>query len=87
MQSRLEESLRLRDSIAAKWNIHSPTSSTTTEDIMFLHILDCIGALSCIRKDQKSENSSDNNRSSSINSEEGQKSPVSIVSFGKRFEK
>ena len=36
---------------------------------MFVHILDCMGALSCIRKDHKKNNSSKN--SSSNNNEEG----------------
>ena len=31
------------------------------EDAMFLHILDCIGALSCIRADQMSRNRRNNN--------------------------
>ena len=66
--SRLKKSLRLKNSIIAKWN--QSTNSPIAEDVMFVHILDCMGALSCIRKDRKKNNSSKN--SSSNNNEEGQ---------------
>ena len=49
--SRLEKSFRLRDSIVV--SSKSRSSRGITEDHMFMHILDCIGALSCIRANQK----------------------------------
>ena len=56
MACRLERSNKLRDSIIVESNAQrSRTSQSypTTEDIMFMHILDYIGALSCIRADQR----------------------------------
>ena len=67
--SRLHRSLRLRDSIVIESNAHClrvPQHTASAEDIMFIKILDCIGALSCIRADQKKKNSNCANR------EEGQ---------------
>ena len=57
--SRLDKSIRLRDSIIARSKFRtSRTIAITEEDHVFMHILDCIGALSCIRADQK-KNSAD----------------------------
>jgi hypothetical protein len=56
MACRLERSNNLRDSIIVESNAQRPRMSQsypTTEDIMFMHILDYIGALSCIRADQR----------------------------------
>ena len=56
MSSSTRLSLRLRESIVAKSKAHPPTNirhnTTTDDDHIFMHILDCIGALSCIRADQ-----------------------------------
>ena len=56
MACRLKRSNNLRDSIIVESNAQRPRTSQsypTTEDIMFMHILDYIGALSCIRADQR----------------------------------
>ena len=65
--SRLEKSLRLIDSVIATKSkaqrsktTGSPPHTLIAKDIMFMHILDCIGALSCIRADQRENSSSDN---------------------------
>jgi ankyrin repeat protein len=70
--SRLRKSLCLRDSILTKsTNGYRRSRSTrhtaSAEDIIFIHILDCMGALSCIRADQKKTNNN-----SYANREEGQ---------------
>eukprot|EP01035_Chromulina_nebulosa_P007904 gene7904-10695_t len=56
--SRLTESLRLRDDIVARSKARSSRTTViiNDEDHIFMHILDCIGALSCIRADQKKKN-------------------------------
>ena len=56
--SRFERSLAIRDSIVAESNAHPRRTSQhshTAEEIMFMHILNCIGALSCIRANQKTK--------------------------------
>ena len=68
----------MRDSILAKWNTQPPRTSvqncrtTIADDTMFMHILDCMGALSCIREDHKKNNSIRNGSGS--NNEVGQAS-------------
>eukprot|EP01035_Chromulina_nebulosa_P056593 gene56593-77555_t len=54
--SRLRKSISLRDSIVTRSKSHSSgTIVTNNEDHIFMHILDCIGALSCIRAEQKTK--------------------------------
>ena len=54
--SRLKKCLSLRDSIVTRSKSHSSGNiATNNEDHIFMHILDCIGALSCIRAEQKKE--------------------------------
>ena len=51
---KLKESIRLRDSILSMQQAGSSRNVTDChEDYMFMHILDCIGSLSCIRAVQK----------------------------------
>ena len=53
----MEESFRFRDSIVARSKSRSSrTVAINDEDHLFMHILECIGALSCIRADQKGKN-------------------------------
>jgi ankyrin repeat protein len=75
--SRLDKSLHLQDSIL---NAQQPPSvrnrcTKNAEDAMFLHILDCIGALSCIRNEQK-KSFCRKNSSSSCNSNKEQASAL-----------
>ena len=61
--SRLNRSLRLRDSLVPNLNAQRsriPQHTTSAEDIMFMHILDCIGALSCISANQKKKKKKSN---------------------------
>ena len=56
--SRFERSLAIRDFIVAESNAdprRTSQHSHTAEEIMFMHILNCIGALSCIRANQKTK--------------------------------
>eukprot|EP01036_Dinobryon_divergens_P024445 gene24446-32895_t len=57
---RLKRSLLLRDSILSKAKASPderlPKINISDEDYLFMHILDCIGALSCIRADQQAKN-------------------------------
>jgi hypothetical protein len=74
----LERSNKLRDSIIVESNAQrSRTSQSypTTEDIMFMHILDYIGALSCIRADQRKKTL---NNCRTDNGENEQASAVSV---------
>ena len=61
----LKESILLIDSIVAKLHAHqSRTTQLTTnaeDTAMFMHILDCIGALSCIRAEQLKKKKSSTN--------------------------
>lgn len=60
---RLAKSILLKLSILSKFKTGSEAESTTNiqsninsdEDYLFLHILDCMGALSCLRANQKAE--------------------------------
>ena len=64
--TRMERSLCLRDSIMPVSNAQPPRTNqvtATAEDSMFMHILDCIGAMSCIRAGQKEESSSSTDKS------------------------
>ena len=76
--SRLDKSLRFRDSIL---NAKQPRTSVhnrctkNADDAMFLHILDCIGALSCMREEQKKSFCRENS-SSSCNSNQEQASAL-----------
>ena len=62
--SRLEKSIRLRDSIVGRSkSCSSRAIATDDEDHLFMHILDCIGALSCIKKNQKQKGDNSNTKS------------------------
>ena len=68
---RLEKGLRLRDAIAA-----NQSQGNAAEDILFMHILECIGTLSCIREDQKKKEKSDIQNSGNRNSNQAQASAL-----------
>ena len=64
---RLKRSLLLRDSILSKAKA-SPDErlskiNVSDEDYLFMHILDCIGALSCIRADQQAKSTNEQGNS------------------------
>ena len=63
--ARLQRSVLLRDSILSlsksRELLASAQNSVTEEDFMFMHILDCIGAVASLRENQKSSSSSSSN--------------------------
>jgi ankyrin repeat protein len=82
--TKLQRSHRLRDSIVDQSKAQRQITAlhaANSEDIMFMHILDCIGALSCIRAMQKKEN----HCSDSDNNEEGRQASALLPSKHRVF--